>query len=458
MTTGSRSYLKTVILAAAGGALIIAATLVGSAFETGPAKLLVELIGWPLGLLSECVAAGGLLVVYRSTHLDLGQTDLFLRLNEARSLAALDAAGLDLGMWVRRSVRFLLGGSWLLVGDLVEVRSLEEIERTLDESGCLDGMPFMSEMVALCGRRARVFRCVDKIYDYGRSKTLRRLKKTVLLAGLRCDGSAHGGCEAACYLLWNHAWLRPANPHGVGHRGRRGDTPRHAGLARRDGRAAPTDGNGSGCPSTNGGGKSTSRYTCQYTQLVAATMPLRPWDLRQDIRPLLAGNVTATAFGVAVLTRLFNAVQRIRGGSGFPAMSQSTLKKTPSMAHGLVIGERVRVLSRAQIATTLDATGRNRGLWFDPDMTKHCGRSHTVAKRVERIIDDASGKMIELKTPCIVLERVDASGEFLRFCPQNEHIFWREGWLTPDDLTPGHHGSQHSAIVTPTTPRTGGHR
>src|SRR4029077_506021 len=93
MTTGSRSYLKTVILAAAGGALIIAATLVGSAFETGPAKLLVELIGWPLGLLSECVAAGGLLVVYRSTHLDLGQTDLFLRLNEARSLEALDAAG-----------------------------------------------------------------------------------------------------------------------------------------------------------------------------------------------------------------------------------------------------------------------------------------------------------------------------------------------------------------------------
>jgi len=38
MTAGSRSYLKTVILAAAGGALIIAATLVGSAFETGPAK------------------------------------------------------------------------------------------------------------------------------------------------------------------------------------------------------------------------------------------------------------------------------------------------------------------------------------------------------------------------------------------------------------------------------------
>lgn len=220
MSAGTRSYLKTVILAAAGGALIIAATLVGSAFETGPAKLLVELIGWPLGLLSECVAAGGLLVVYRSAHLDLGHPDLFLRLNEARSLAALDTGMLDIGMWVRRSVRFLLGGSWLLVGDQVEVRSLEEIERTLDKSGCLDGLPFMREMVALCGRPARVFRCVDKVYDYGRSKTLRRLKKTVLLAGLRCDGSAHGGCEAACYLLWNERWLRP-----VGRRS--GDHPDH---------------------------------------------------------------------------------------------------------------------------------------------------------------------------------------------------------------------------------------
>ena len=439
MTAGNRSYLKTVILAAASGAVIISATLIGAAFETGPSKILVELIGWPLGLLSECVAAGGLLVVYRSTHLDLGHPDLFLRLNEARSLEALDAAALDVGMWIRRSVRFLLGGSWLLVGDVVEVRSLEEIEGTLDDSGCLDGMPFMKEMVALCGRRARVFRCVDKIYDYGRSKTLRRLKKSVLLTGLRCDGSAHGGCEATCYLVWNQRWLRPAGRRSASAPSPRAAAPRHPALCGQNGSVTAGNGTGNGHGTGNAhsgaAGNRSPRYTCQYTQLVAATTPLHPWDIRQDLRPLLSGNVTALAFTVAILTRLFNAVQGLRGGSGFPAMSRGTLKKTPLIVHGLTPGNRVRVLSRQQVADTLDVKGRNRGLWFDRDMIKYCGGQYTVARRVQRIIDDATGKMLEMKTPCIVLEGADASGEFLHFCPQQERIFWREGWLAPERST-----------------------
>ena len=53
----------------------------------------------------------------------------------------------------------------------------------------------------------------------------------------------------------------------------------------------------------------------------------------------------------------------------------------------------------------------------------------------QRIIDDATGKMLEMKTPCIVLEGADASGEFLHFCPQQERIFWREGWLAPERST-----------------------
>ena len=44
----------------------------------------------------------------------------------------------------------------LSVGDWVEVRSKEEILRTLDASGQLDGMPFMPEMVRFCGKRSQV--------------------------------------------------------------------------------------------------------------------------------------------------------------------------------------------------------------------------------------------------------------------------------------------------------------
>src|SRR5208282_3103330 len=25
----------------------------------------------------------------------------------------------------------------------------------------------------------------------------------------RCDGSAHGGCQASCLLFWKEAWLKP---------------------------------------------------------------------------------------------------------------------------------------------------------------------------------------------------------------------------------------------------------
>jgi hypothetical protein len=420
MSRGAESYLKTVALTAGAGVLFVGMTIAVASFQTGLVTGLLEALGGALGLLSACIAAGGVLVIYRSRYLDSGRPDLFLRLNAARSLETVSTGVFDVGMSTRRLLRFALRGSWLLVGDVVDVRSLEEIEQTLDESGCLDGLPFMAEMAAFCGRRVRVFRCVDKIYDYGRSKTLRRLTDVVLLAALRCDGSAHGGCQASCYLMWNRRWLRTI--------------PGTRGLAAVGGpEAEPYPPPLAVPPSAN---SAVTRYTCQYTQVVAATVPLRSWDLRQDLRPLMTGNVTVLAFCVALLTRLFNAAQTLRGGSGFPAMSRGTLRKTPLVTHGLVPGHRVRVLRREQIAATLDDTGRNRGLWFDSDMIKHCGGRHTVAKRVDRIIDDATGQMLEMKTPCIVLRGVDASGELLRFCSQHEHIFWREGWLAPEASGP----------------------
>jgi hypothetical protein len=44
-------------------------------------------------------------------------------------------------------------GPKLSVGNWVEVRSKEEILRTLDENGQLEGMPFMPEMFAFAGSR-----------------------------------------------------------------------------------------------------------------------------------------------------------------------------------------------------------------------------------------------------------------------------------------------------------------
>src|SRR5215831_17041449 len=100
----------------------------------------------------------------------------------------------------------------LSVGDFVEVRSKEEILRTLDANGQLDGMPFMPEMFRFCGKRFQVYKRAHKTCDYTTSYPYqtRRLEETVHLE-TRCDGGAHGDCQAGCLLYWKHAWLKPVN-------------------------------------------------------------------------------------------------------------------------------------------------------------------------------------------------------------------------------------------------------
>jgi hypothetical protein len=84
-------------------------------------------------------------------------------------------------------------------GDLVEVGSKEEILATLDARGCVDSLPFMPEMFRFCGRRFRVRAVAHKTCETAHKTWKgRRLERTVHLADLRCDGSSHGGCEAAC--------------------------------------------------------------------------------------------------------------------------------------------------------------------------------------------------------------------------------------------------------------------
>jgi hypothetical protein len=92
-------------------------------------------------------------------------------------------------------------------------------------------------------------------------------------------------------------------------------------------------------------------------------------------------------------------------------------------------GELVRVKTKQAIEQTLNFASRNHGLWFDREMHRFCGGEFRVASVVRNIVDEASGKMLSMKDPCVVLEGVSASGEYLGLCPQNELIFWREAWL-----------------------------
>lgn len=415
MSPSRLSYLRTTALAALLGVLGFGLALTGALDLGGIARAVFEVLGSLVGLAGSSLALGGGMVLQRSRGMERGLPDLFLRMNASRRPEVVCSEDLGWGNAARRLLRRVLLGSYALVGDRVLVRSLQEIRATLDESGCLDGLPFMEEMVAFCGRQFRVFRCVDKGFDYGRSWRLRRIDDVVLLTGLRCDGSAHGGCQASCNLLWKTAWLKrvPENSAQLD-----------------DHRTEPTP-----VRSVALGNAGRSIYTCQFTQLSAASRPLSRWDLRQDLRPLLNGNLTLRAFLVGMLTRVFNRLDRLLGGSGYPPLSRSARKTTPAPDLSLSPGESVRVLGSERIAATLDGASRNRGLSFDREMLKHCGQQCRVSKRIERIIDVSTGQLLAMKTPCLVLEGVDNSGEFLRFWAQHEYLYWREVWLEPDGTT-----------------------
>ena len=398
------------MLATLLGVLAFGVVLLAALDLAGIARPLVEGIGSLAGIGWACIAVGGWVVLRRSWGLEHGRPDLFLQMNAPRDLKAVGSGKAGWGTRFRRLLRGMVGGSYLVVGDLVEVRPLAEIRDTLDESGSIDGLPFMQEMAAFCGRRFRVFRSVDKIFDYGRSGRLRRIDDVVLLGGLRCDGSAHGGCQASCYLLWKTAWLKRMPDQAQPADGWRAEAPRTLPVMQ----PAPAS------------------YTCQFTEQTAASRPLSRWDLRQDLRPLLAGNLTVRAFLVGMLTRLFNRADRMRGGTGYPPLALSTRKRTPPPPYQLAPGDKVRVLASERIAATLDDGSRNRGLWFDQEMIKHCGERARVSGRIDKIIDISTGRILPMKTPCLVLQGIDSSGEFMRFWGQHEYLYWREVWLEPD--------------------------
>jgi len=94
----------------------------------------------------------------------------------------------------------------LEAGELVEVKTLQEIMTTLDGKGRYKGLVFTPEMAQHCGKQYRVFKRLELMFDeYHKSQ--RRVKNTVLLENVVCQGAGLG-CHRSCFLYWREAWLR----------------------------------------------------------------------------------------------------------------------------------------------------------------------------------------------------------------------------------------------------------
>ena len=325
----------------------------------------------------------------------------------------------------------------LKAGEWVIVQPREVILATLDGQARLDGLPFQPEMLAYCGRKLRVAKVAHKTCDNIKKTGGRRMLHAVHLEGARCDGGQHGNCQADCVFFWKEDWLRraddPAPPLPA--------TPPVATeelvqiRVRAPGEEQSTD----------------PTWVCQTTALYDATTLLKWWDLRQYVRDVTTGNrtvwymirlLTAAVYrrfvgfgpGYGPKVRLYNAWMRLFGGKPFPTVHPQIAKgqPTPLELTNLQVGEWVEVKSPEEIDATINTDGMNRGMRYDMEMRKYSGERYRVQMRVDRLISEQTGKMTQIKNPCIQLEHVYCRAQCTDRrlgCPRASNTYWREIWL-----------------------------
>ena len=335
----------------------------------------------------------------------------------------------------------------LHAGEWVQVRTKEEILETLDGKGRLDELPFMPEMLQYCGKKMQVGKRAHKTCDPALGCVGRKMTSAVHLENVRCDGSAHDGCDAGCLIFWKEAWLkRPddrPDEQGVvlSGKGENSQRPKCTEETLR-----------STIKSSAGGGEDDAIYVCQNTQVKFATQPLEFYDVRQYVEDYASGNVSISQFasgflyfvwktvaeariGIGTPMRwIYDQFQRARGGTPYPLRPFGVPKgtSTPKALLDLQPGERVRVKPFQDILNTLDSRYRNRGLYFDQEYVPFTEKEFVVSRRVKQIIDERTSKMVRFKTDAIVLDNVVCEARYAecrRFCPRAIIPFWREIWL-----------------------------
>lgn len=328
-------------------------------------------------------------------------------------------------------------------GDTVEVRSREEILAMLGPDGRLfrDRLPFMPEMLQYCGRRFRIANVAHKTCDTATRLMGRRMRDAVFLEDLRCDGSAHGGCQARCLFFWKTQWLKPVGPS-------RGTGNVAAPLPRKTVSCSEHQLHEATSAVTPNG---ETRYFCQATEHWGATEPLRALAISHFVEDIRTRNATfgevVKAVGLHLVWRLrylglgyrlsvwiYDRIHRWVTGRPDPFRRGKIPDgvSTPDEKLDLHPGELVEVKSHDEILQTINSALKNRGMAYGEELTPVCGQQFRVAQRVSRIIDESSGRMITMKNPCITLEGVYCRALYTQYsllCSRRVTPYFREIWL-----------------------------
>ncbi len=304
------------------------------------------------------------------------------------------------------------------IGEIVEIRSADEILATLDSEGRLEGVPFMPEMLRFCGGRFEVFKYADLTCTDGEP---RWLNDTVHLNDVRCDGLAHHNCEAKCLIFWKEAWIRRIAPDEASARiGSGGQQQSAASLPKNavaflNAHVERDDG----------------RMSCQATEIRSASCPVDSGlanylgNVYRDFRAHRIGWPDLWRLLLWIHGRVIWSAYVWWAGAPWNAGRYS---RTPSRTLNLHPGDFVKVRSAWRILKSLDHRGRNRGLRFTPEMFRYCGKKYRVLARMERRINERDGQLVEFGNSCVLLENAVCHGQRM-FCTRTEYHYWREIWL-----------------------------
>lgn len=252
-------------------------------------------------------------------------------------------------------------------------------------------------------------------------------------------------------IFWKEAWLKPVSGGEPG--GSFVSAETLANTTDAAGSVAQVDENSlialtqmpaaAGAPTT---------YVCQATRLPYATSDLEWWEFGQYFEDYRSGNASlwqliagGVYFAYLWLTRAGIGLGRplrwfydhfyfLWRGAPFPRRDGAIPdgQPTPVETLNLQPGELVRIKPYSDILKTLNTGNRNRGLFFDAEEVPYCGNTYRVLRRVEKIINERTGEMRQMKTPCIVLDSVICKSRYSECrlaCPRSIYAYWREIWL-----------------------------
>jgi hypothetical protein len=104
-------------------------------------------------------------------------------------------------------------------GELVRVKSHDEILKTVDSSNRNRGMYWDAELVPYCGGTYRVLKCVTKIIDEKTAKMVQMKNPCIVLDTVVCQ-ARYSPCRMLCpksmYPYWREIWLERVAANGSG--------------------------------------------------------------------------------------------------------------------------------------------------------------------------------------------------------------------------------------------------